>query len=138
MKHILVLLFAVGALFAEPINWGDDIEASLETSRTSKHPVLLFVYSSSCQYCGNYLEELARYEPYAKTTNRFVLVAQPKGSFTIAGKRFSTDITPSYYIYDEDGTLLGKPIHGYVEPHEFARYLNKIADMYSKYGKRSK
>ena len=137
MRFIIMLLLPM-FVFGAHLNWMGDTDLSLKYSKSQNKPVLLFVYSKSCQYCSMFVQRTKGSKKLSSALDRFVLVTVKKGAFQIAGVPFETEVTPSFYLYGSNGVLLTAPIHGYVEMYEFADYLNNIADLYSKHGNREK
>ena len=125
---VILLVFNITLLNASNgIPWVRSIDNGIIIATKHKLPILVFVYSETCKYCIQSVKDFQSTDLNKMlSSKKIVPIAIKKGSKQLSKYNLFVRIFPTYFLLSSDGRMVAPPLRGYVNPNEFAAYLDRF------------
>jgi thioredoxin-related protein len=115
------------SLFAAPLHWSNDYNASLLKAKKEHKLVYLFITSDRCQWCHKFQETTLRNKEIRKRLQKeFVLLHLSRDKQKIPAK-FKTAPVPRHYFLNAEGKILYKSL-GHRDVNAFNAFMDFAQD----------
>lgn len=122
MKVLATFLLTTLFLFADHVNWSDDLEESKARALKEGKPLLVMLSNPSCHVCNMMKEKVFTQKEVASVQNKYFVSVRLEMGFDDIPDSFEILGTPTFYTYDKKGKFIDKKLGGST-PAGWMKYL---------------